>query len=395
MFNIYILGKNSFIAKNLYLSLKPINNNIYLLSHSEINTNLENINSEDVIINCCGVNRSKSYEDYLNGNYILTKEIIEKIQTTNAYFIHISSLMVYGFKNKNLTELSEYQQWFNITKLKGEEFIRKNYKNYCIIRPSNIYGYNCTPYYNNLLSSMIYEKINKLTKINNINNNCLRNHISIENICTQIINFVKEKNVGSYNLISNNDLNLKDLTSHIYNDEIPEHITLNDGEDDVYHIHENLEGITIIIKENLVENIKQLEKNMTDYIKLEKEITYSKLNKLIQERGDMVEISNLKSERLYKITLNEHSVRGNHFHYEQIEEFYNNSGKITYLLANERNINATLILHLEENTKVRVTPHVIHTLTNDFKNNISDVIIGSTQKFIENEIPDTKYINIV
>ena len=35
-FNIYLLGKNSFIAKNLYLKLKPLYTNIFLLSHTEI-----------------------------------------------------------------------------------------------------------------------------------------------------------------------------------------------------------------------------------------------------------------------------------------------------------------------------------------------------------------------
>ena len=49
---------------------------------------------------------------------------------------------------------------------------------------------------------------------------------------------------------------------------------------------------------------------------------------LIQPRGNMVEISSLNSKRLYKITLTQNSVRGNHHHYTQIEEFYTNKDKL-------------------------------------------------------------------
>ena len=142
-FNIYLLGKNSFIAKNLYLKLKLLYINIFLLSHTEIDKMLPT--SNDIIINCCGVNRSKMFEDYNKGNYMHVKKIIDNLKKTNTFFIHISSLMVHGFKHKETSELSEYQKWFITTKLKGEDYIQNNYQNYCIVRPSNVYGYNCEP----------------------------------------------------------------------------------------------------------------------------------------------------------------------------------------------------------------------------------------------------------
>ena len=66
-------------------------------------------------------------------------------------------LFTKSFENKNINALSEYQQWFITSKLNGEQYLRENYpeQSLCILRPSNIYGYDCTPYYNNLLSFIL------------------------------------------------------------------------------------------------------------------------------------------------------------------------------------------------------------------------------------------------
>lgn len=391
---LYILGKNSFIAKNLYIILKSKITNICLLSHGQINK-IYNINSDDILINCCGINRSNVFEDYNNGNYLLVKKIINIIKIKNPFFLHISSLMVYGFKNKNLSDISEYKQWFIKTKLKGEEYIQNNYQNYCIARPSNVYGYSCKPYYNNLLSTMVYEKIKELKCINRINSKCVRNMISIDKVCHEIKNIVNEKKQGIFNVISNNNVNLKDLCLMLYNGNIPEYIQIEDGSVDIPEIDNKILGENIIIKENLKENIKLLEKNMINYIYLEENVNVNTLNQLCQPRGNMVEISNLQSKRLYKITLNQHSVRGNHFHYEQTEEFYNNSGQVTYILAKSNDIDTKLVLHANENTKINIQPYIIHTLVNDFVDNIPEIIISSTQEYIPNSVPDTKYINLI
>jgi dTDP-4-dehydrorhamnose reductase len=394
-FNIYILGKNSFIAKNLYLKLKPKINNIFLLSHNEIEK-IQTIAPKDILVNCCGVNRSNTFDDYNNGNFIFVQKIINNIKKTKPFFIHISSLMVYGFKNKKISDLSEYKQWFIQTKLKAENFIKNNYENHCIIRPSNIYGYSCQPYYNNLLSTMVYEKIKGLKRINKLNINCIRNMISIENVCNEIINIMLEKRHNIYNIISNNYINLKDLCSYLYDGNIPIHINIETGLEDVPNIDkEKLPGENIIIVENLKQNIKDLETSMKNYIYLEDNINMNVLNKLSQERGDMIEISSLQSKRLYKITLNKHSIRGNHFHFKQIEEFYNNIGKVTYILSTSNDINTRLVLHTNKNTKIYIQPYIIHTVVNDFVDNIPEIIISSTQEYIQNSVPDTKYINLL
>ena len=44
---------------------------------------------------------------------------------------------------------------------------------------------------------------------------------------------------------------------------------------------------------------------------------------------------------------------------------------------------------------ITVNPLVIHTVCNEFLDNIPEIIISSTQEFIPDKIPDTKYINLI
>jgi dTDP-4-dehydrorhamnose reductase len=394
---IYLIGENSFLGKNVYVHLKKKYNKIVLLSHGDIDVLLEAKN-DDIIINFCGVNRASSYEEYEKANYFLLKEILSRLNESRPYFIHVSSLMVYGFSNKSVEDLGDYQKWFIKTKLEGERFLRENYEKskLCIIRPSNVYGYNCKPYYNNLLSTMVYEKLNGLSKINKINNNCVRNMISIEGFAKKVLELVGAKREGSFNIVSNNSVSLGELTSLLYNGTVPNTITLQNGEPDIPNVEsDTICGVNLVVEEDLEDKIKILERDMGIYIKLSEQVKVITLNKLVQPRGEMVEISNLVSKRLYKITLTENSVRGNHFHYEQIEEFYTNRGTVLYLLAYSENPDVIYLIKSMENDLIRIEPNIIHTLTNDYKNNHPEIIVMSTQEYIANIIPDTKYINIV
>ena len=134
---------------------------------------------------------------------------------------------------------------------------------------------------------------------------------------------------------------------------------------------------------------------MRIYYKLQEKIDIRNLDVLEQPRGDMIEISSLISKRLYKITLNKNSVRGNHYHFNQIEEFYVNKDKVTFLLSFSDDVNVVEIIHCNKNQIITIKPEIIHTLTNDFLENIPEIIISSTQEYIKGEIPDTKYINII
>ena len=397
MTTLFILGESSFLASSLYLHLKRISKyNIVLLNHNNYH-HLSHATENDIIINFCGVNRASNEEEYQMANHLFLKKILCEL-TAKPFIIHTSSLMVYGFKNKDIEQLGDYQKWFIRSKLDGEQYLENNYPNdkLCIIRPSNIYGYNCKPYYNNLLSTLMYEKICNLNKINKLNKNCIRNMLSVETLCKQIQNMIEQKTCGKYNILSDNDVSLSTITSNIYNKKIPETISLIEGDEDIPNLDNKLiQGINIILNEDFQQQIHTLEINMKHFIELQNNISITKLNELSQPRGNMVEISALHAKRLYKITFTPHSVRGNHYHFEQIEEFYTNRGTILYLFAHADCPHVVYMYKSVENDRIVVNPLIIHTLSNDYIDNFPEIIIGSTQEFIEGSIPDTKYINII
>jgi hypothetical protein len=387
---IYILGETSFLAKNFYIYLKKYYNEIYLINYRNI-TYLKNIKEDDVLINFCGVNRANNWEDYNKGNSMFLKKILNTIKA-EPYFLHISSYMIYGFKDKPIDTLSDYQKWFIKSKLEGENYLKNSYsrEKLCIIHPTNIYGYNCIPYYNNIVSTLIYEKITKKNIINKINKNCIRNILSISGFCSKLYEMIENRVFGSYNIISNNNISLKELVEYVHNT-TPLNIEYFEGEYD--EMNRDILDNTIIVEENIVDNIRTLENNMRVYLELKEQVIVSKPDILSQPRGVMVEISNLNSKRLYKITLACHAVRGNHFHYKQIEEFFTNRGHALYLLSHKDNPDIIYIIKMEENTLLKIQPNIIHTLTNDYIDNCPEIIITSTQKYIAGKIPDTTYIN--
>tara|TARA_Y100000591_G_scaffold333401_1_gene377227 strand:- start:5675 stop:6868 length:1194 start_codon:yes stop_codon:yes gene_type:complete len=392
---IYILGFNSFIAKQFYILCKKMNNNITLLEYNQVEY-LKKITSNDVVINFCGVNRADSYDAYNNGNFLFIKKYIDIIKEKSPFLLHISSLMVCGFKDQKVEDLSNYKKWFIETKLKGEKYIKDNYKKnrYAIVRPANVFGYSCKPYYNNLLSTIVYEKLNNLKKINNINVNCFQYLISVQSLCKELHKIINNNKFGIFNIISNKMFNLKTVIETVYNSKIPEYITFAEGDYSVPDI-KSKKGENIVILDDLKKSVMILEKEMIVYNELKNKTKITSLKKLSQPRGDMVEISSLESKRLYKITLNENAVRGNHFHFKQVEEFFNNKGSVTYLLAGRDNVNVVLVENLKENVRISILPEIIHTVVNDFPNNIPEIIITSTQEFVPNSAPDTEYVNIV
>lgn len=387
---IYLFGSNGFIGKNLYLFLKKQKKEITLLDRKNFNINF--IEDNDVVINCAGVNRCDTYEEYEEGNVNFMKLVLANLPK-QPFIVHLSSFMVNGFEKQNLDALSNYQKWFISSKLKCEEYLAMNYpkEKMCILRPSNIYGYNCEPYYNNILCTLVYEKITKEKKITNVNKNSTRNFLSIDGLCESIYNVINSRTHGLYSVLSNNSINLFNILKILYEDEFPTHINVNEGNID------NIEEATtktIIVNENIQSQIQKLEKDMKIYIELKKIIKKEKLNELNQSRGCMTEIVNGNFKRLYKISVNKSFIRGEHYHEKQIEQFFVNKGKILFLFAQATSKHIVFMDRLDANELVEIHPNIIHTVCNDYVDNENEIIITSTQEFIKDSTPDTFYIGI-
>lgn len=392
---IYIIGIRSFIGRNFYLKLKKLKYPVFCLSHNEIRRLSSIVKTEDTIINFCGINRGKTQTEYLDANDVFVQNL-QQLMVENGvtpFFIQISSFMVHGFFNKQISELPEYQRYFINSKLNAENYLIGNYpaEKLCIIRPSNIYGYDCEPYANNLLVTLIFEKITKNYKTTHINRNCIRNFLSIEGLCDLLVTFVQTQKSGIYNVVSNNLIDLELLIKTLYGDDLPSEINIVDG-DATQPGHRNDQSQTLCIEENLADLMVRTEQKMRNLFKINDLIQIDHKVRLSQPRGDMVEISDLHSQRLYMITLNDHSIRGNHYHFEQIEHFYMNRGKVIYVLAHRDNPDVQMFKILDRDHSIQVRPLIIHTLINDFISNECEIFVVSTQPFIPNQTPDTEYV---
>lgn len=392
----YIIGINGFIAKNLYIEMKKKQLDITCISHGDLHK-IENLKDSDVIINLCGVNRSDNPDDFVTGNYKFVVGLLQRIKVLGAtpYLIHLSSMMVNGFVGCDLDNISSYQKSFIMSKRDAEEYINMHYprEKCCIIRPSNVYGYDCKPYYNNLLVTLIYEKIVGNYSVNHINKNAVRNFISVEALTQQIYSLIESKSTGTYEIVSGNTYSLDKVLELIYPVCIPNQISIDDAEASVTASDPVAKVITST--ENFAEKISKLESNTRIYMMLESVVRFEQRTVMTQPRGDMVEVSDLESKRLYMITLSNHSVRGNHYHYRQTEHFYQNFGLALYLLAPAGHPDIILSKIVAPNTLVKIPPMVIHTVVNDFMTNPCQIFITSTQEFIPGQIPDTVYVTII
>lgn len=155
--NILIVGVSGFLGKALYSFLKKKNINIYSISRSKfINknhikcdiTNLSILSAKlnklninfDFIINLSGQansNKLKMKKVIIDGN----KNLINYFKNKKTNIILVSSILVYLSSNKTLTEKAKLspRDDYSLLKIKAENLIKKNCKNYIIFRLGNIY----------------------------------------------------------------------------------------------------------------------------------------------------------------------------------------------------------------------------------------------------------------
>jgi nucleoside-diphosphate-sugar epimerase len=106
---ILVIGSNGFIARNLIISLKNIQNiSIFKISSKKEHKKLFQILPKmDVVFHLAGINRSSLKKDFFTNNFLLTKKICDFIakQRLNLKFFYTSTIQVnkssfYGFSKK-------------------------------------------------------------------------------------------------------------------------------------------------------------------------------------------------------------------------------------------------------------------------------------------------------
>lgn len=382
---IIVLGKNSFIAKHLLIQLLSLKKVVKAMSHKEaLDSDFEFINDGDTIISCCGVNRSDTLSDYEQGNYGFIASVLDKI-SKDVFIVYLSSLMIFMETNR----MNEHYQAFVRTKLQAEEIIKTRIESYLIIRPCNLYGLLCKPFYNNIIVSLIHDICHGEQNIKTLNKNSYRYFMNINNFCTKLVDMILSKTIGTYNILTTVPISLQEIHQILYQNVTNNVPTLFDGQLDQL---DPIEGNNIYLDEDYAVEFNRFKQEYNDVLNL---YMHNKLETLPVHndvRGQMIEVSSMLSRRLYIISVYPGAIRGNHFHYEQMEEFYVLNGEITVLLRHAHS-NGVVIFYLKANDRLLVTPPYIHTFINTSFQECR-IIVSSTQPYISNEVPDTEYVSV-
>tara|TARA_B100000963_G_C22581873_1_gene651215 strand:+ start:383 stop:1210 length:828 start_codon:yes stop_codon:yes gene_type:complete len=211
--DISITGGNGFVGK---LITKHFGNKKVL----HINRNQISINKKSkIIVHLAGIahdiSSKYSYNDYLIGNFELTKKIFKEFLNSNAStFIFFSTSKIYG-DNGFFNEESRANPitHYAYSKLKAENFLIENFKikskNIIILRPSLIYS-NMDKMKGNLNLLKKWISFFPLFIFPNINNQ--RSYCSIENIYS-LIDFLTLNKLesGVYNISDTNAISTYDL----------------------------------------------------------------------------------------------------------------------------------------------------------------------------------------
>ena len=195
---IFIVGKKSIIAKNLFLFFKK-KNNVKLIDYKDINFKNKNF----TIINC------SSKKIQLKKN-VMDRDIkiINKIKKDNIFhYIMLSTSKVYGGKKiiKDENHVCRPKNLYGIQRLKVEKQIKKILpdNNFTILRLSNVINFDLRKksysktFMNRMLRDLKYKNLIKIPQ-----EETYKDFIGEKNVFEIINIIIKSKIFGLYNLSS-------------------------------------------------------------------------------------------------------------------------------------------------------------------------------------------------
>ncbi|MFK5969529.1 MAG: NAD-dependent epimerase/dehydratase family protein, partial [Candidatus Marithrix sp.] len=156
--NVLVTGSNGFIAKNLIVILKKMQNiEILCFDRGNSLTDLEAfIKEADFIFHLAGVNRPDDKKEFYQGNSNLTQIIIDLIEKSKNYIpILLSSSIQVGLDN-------DYAKSKLMSEKSVEKYSQKNNISCFIYRLSNVFGKWCRPNYNSVIATWCHNIANDI-----------------------------------------------------------------------------------------------------------------------------------------------------------------------------------------------------------------------------------------
>ena len=200
-----IIGKNSILGSKFKL-LK----NSEIISHKSLNkVNFENFNI--VIL----LSMPNEYKKKIS-NIKFEKKVIKKSQ--NKRCVYFSTSHVYPDILNNKENSIKPKNIYAINKIKIEKEIKKNFDDYLIIRPPIVF--NKKKY----SKGSFFDILNKNFKKNQIkfdmNENSVRDLITLDDLYFYYKKMEKKKLVGCYNIGSKEGLSIKKILKYYYGDKL-------------------------------------------------------------------------------------------------------------------------------------------------------------------------------
>lgn len=316
---VLVTGAKGFIGQNLVAELK--NRNITDILEFTRNDSIdyleECIKECDFIFHLAGVNRPKNEEEFIEGNYNLTKNIIDLLIKHNK---SIPVLMTSSIQAENQDNL-----YGKSKQLGEEELIRYENKTNgkaLIYRLNNVFGKWCRPNYNSVVATFCYN-IARGEKIIINDENKEMNLIYIDDVVNEFLKALdgKENRKGKLSFVE-----------PIYK------IKLGEIAEKIYKFKESRNNLSIANMNDDFE--KKLYSTYLSYLS-ENNFSYPlKMN--IDERGSFTEFIRSESQGQVSINITKPGItKGNHWHHSKNEKFLVVSGKA---LIQFRKINSEKII---------------------------------------------------
>tara|TARA_B100000989_G_C19493982_1_gene451106 strand:- start:180 stop:968 length:789 start_codon:yes stop_codon:yes gene_type:complete len=220
MKRIVINGPNSFIGKNFYNRYKKKLNIYYYKNDINDLTYFKKYLKKkkfQYFVHFAGLSRLKCSNNKklcLKTNFLAIKNKIDFFNTlkNKPLFIFISSSHVYDYSKKKIRENfpKKPKDLYGKLKLKSENYIKNNYRKYCILRLFNVYGAKQPKSY---FVSDISEKINNNQLIHI--DKSVRDFLNVNEVVRVIYSVIKKDVRGTLNVGSGFGISLKSVVKKI------------------------------------------------------------------------------------------------------------------------------------------------------------------------------------